>query len=137
MGNKNKTVSFRINEGTFEELREIAEKRDLSLSSVFRDYVDTFVESDGQVEVVHRNGLENGEADFPPTVEVPKTFVREHERLELENEYLELEVEHLREQLEEHKEYITELKRRLEGDEDVVYLEDMDEEETFRIGGPE
>jgi len=137
MGNKNKTVSFRVNEGTFEELREIAEERDLSLSSVFRDYVDTFVENEGRVEVVPKNGLEDPEADFPPKIEVPKEFIREHERLELENEYLELEVEHLREQLEEHKEYIAELKERLESDEDVIYLEDLDEEpdeQTFRIG---
>jgi hypothetical protein len=136
MSNKNKTVSFRVSEGTFEELRDVAEERDLSLSSVFRDYVDTFVAHEGQVEVVPKDGLEDPEADFPPRVEVPKEFVREHERLELENEYLELELEHLRQQLEEHKEYIAELKERLESDEDVIYLEDLDdeEEETFRIG---
>jgi len=138
MGNKNKTVSFRVNEDTFEELREVAEGRDLSLSSVFRDYVDTFVAHEGRVEVVPKEGLDDPDADFPPKVEVPKEFIREHERLELENEYLELEVEHLREQLDEHKEYIAELKERLESDEDVIYLEDLDgetdEEETFRIG---
>ena len=139
MGNKNKTVSFRVNEGTFEELQAVAEERDLSLSSVFRDYVDTFVENEGRVEVVPENDLEDPEADFPPKAEVSKEFIREHERLELENEYLELEIDHLREQLDEHKEYIAELKQRLEDDEDVIYLEDLDgaDEETFRIGGPE
>jgi len=139
MGNKNKTVSFRVNEGTFEELREVAEERDLSLSSVFRDYVDAFVTHEGQIRVVPEDSMEDPDADFPPKVEVPRDFIREHERLELENEYLELEIEHLREQLEEHKEYISELKERLEGDEDVIYLEDLDGgeesgEETFRIG---
>ena len=52
MGNKNKTVSFRVNEDAFETLQEIAEERDLSLSAVFRDYVDMLVAHDGQVAVV-------------------------------------------------------------------------------------
>ena len=47
MGNKNKTISFRVNEDAFETLREIAEERDISLSAVFRDYVDTLVALDG------------------------------------------------------------------------------------------
>ena len=34
MGNKNKTISFRVNEDAFETLREIAEERDISLSAV-------------------------------------------------------------------------------------------------------
>ncbi|MFB6173657.1 MAG: CopG family transcriptional regulator [Halobacteriales archaeon] len=135
MGNKNKTVSFRVNEGTFEELREVAEENDLSLSAVFRDYVDTFVAHDGQVRVVPEDSLEAGsdEEGFAPTVEVPTSFIREHERLELE-------AEHLREQLEEHKRYIDVLEERIEEgeDEDVVYLEDLDEEitdeESFTIG---
>ena len=38
MGNKNKTISFRVNEDAFETLREIAEERNISLSAVFRDY---------------------------------------------------------------------------------------------------
>jgi regulator of replication initiation timing len=71
-------------------------------------------------------------------VEVPKDFIREHERLELEKEYLELEVDHLRERLAEHKEYIEALQERIESDDDVIYLEDLDDElsgeETFRIG---
>ncbi len=141
MGNKNKTVSFRVNEETFEELRDIAEKRDLSLSSVFRDYVDMFVDHEGQVRIIAKDSLEDEEGEFPPTIEVSKDFVREHERLELEKEYLELEVDHLREQLEEHQAYIRELQDRLESDgDDVIHLEDLDEEisdsgeETFRIG---
>ena len=138
MGNKNKTVSFRVNEETFESLREIAEEHDLSLSSVFRDYVDTFVANEGQVKVISEDHLDDPDEDFPPRVEVPKDFIREHERLELEKEYLELEVEHLRERLEEHKDYIEALQERIENDDDVIYLEDLDEEltegETFRIG---
>ena len=101
MGNKDKTVSFRVNEDTFGELRDIAEERDISLSSVLRDYVDTFVSHDGRVRVVGEDGIDDPESDFPPRVEVPKEFIREHERLEMEKEYLELEVGHLREQLEE------------------------------------
>ena len=134
MGNKNKTISFRVNEDAFETLREIAEKRDISLSAVFRDYVDMLVDHSGRVEVVpeaelgHRDDAEG----FPPTVEVPKSFVREHERLELE-------AEHLREQLEEHKEYLNHLREQLDEDdeEDVVYLEDLDtdrDEHSFQIG---
>ena len=121
MGNKNKTVSFRINQETFEELREIAERRDLSLSAMFRDYVDAVVANDGQVEVVPEHQLADGDQEFPPTVEVSTSFVREHERLELE-------AEHLREQLDEYKRYVQTLRDRLEDDdgEDVVHLEDLD-----------
>ena len=137
MGNKNKTISFRVNEDAFETLREIAEERDLSLSAVFRDYVDTLVAHDGQVRVVPEHELNEGEEDdsaFPPKVEVPKSFVREHERLELE-------AEHLREQLEEHKRYVTELRQRLEAEsdeEDVIQLEELDdgddeEEQSYRF----
>ena len=131
MGNKNKTISFRVNEDAFETLRDIAEERDLSLSAVFRDYVDTLVAHDGQVRVVPEHeleGLDEGDEDassFPPKVEVPKSFVREHERLELE-------AEHLREQLEEHKRYVTELRQRLDeesNDEDVIHLEELDGDE--------
>ncbi|WP_135821579.1 ribbon-helix-helix protein, CopG family [Halostella litorea] len=137
MGNKNKTISFRVNEDAFETLREIAEERDLSLSAVFRDYVDTLVAHDGQVRVVPEHELNEGEEDdstFPPKVEVPKSFVREHERLELE-------AEHLREQLEEHKRYVTELRQRLEeqsDEEDVIQLEELDggddeDEQSYRF----
>ena len=140
MGNKNKTISFRVNEDAFETLREIAEERDISLSAVFRDYVDTLVAHDGQVRVVPEHELKGGSAtetaapaeSFPPKVEVPKSFVREHERLELE-------AEHLREQLEEYKQYVTKLSRELEAQEaeDIVQLEELDEdaeEEPFRLG---
>ncbi|MBB6647172.1 ribbon-helix-helix protein, CopG family [Halobellus ruber] len=135
MGNKNKTISFRVNEDAFETLREIAEERDISLSAVFRDYVDTLVAHDGQVEAVPEHELEQLRSDddaepFPPTVEVPKSFVREHERLELE-------AEHLREQLEEHKEYVTYLQERLEADdEEIIHLEDLDrdDDEAVRLG---
>ena len=124
MGNKNKTISFRVNEDAFEKLREIAEERDISLSAVFRDYVDTLVAHDGKVQVVTEQELqeleESGENSFPPKVEVPKSFIREHERLELE-------AEHLREQLEEHKRYVNYLRERLESEEDeVIMLEDLD-----------
>lgn len=125
MGNKNKTISFRVNEDVFETLREIAEERDISLSAVFRDYVDTLVAHDGQVEVVPEHEADATAAEeFPPRVEVPKSFVREHERLELE-------AEHLRDQLDEHKRYITQLRQRLEDDEEieeVVHLEELDRE---------
>ncbi|MFB6135783.1 MAG: ribbon-helix-helix protein, CopG family [Halobacteriaceae archaeon] len=125
MGSKNKTVSFRVDEDTFESLRDIADERDLSLSAVFRDYVDELVAHDGKVEIVPEGGATEAAGDepsFPPRVEVPKSFVRDHERLELE-------ADHLREQLEEHKRYIRHLQRRLESEEDVeevVSLEDLD-----------
>ena len=139
MSNKNKTVSFRIKEDSFERLRGIAEERDLSLSAVFRDYVDALVAHDGQVEVVPEHQVREidaedaNEDEFPPTVEVPKSFVREHERLELE-------AEHLREQLEEHKRYITRLRERVEeADEDeVIQLEEIDgelvDDEPYQLG---
>ncbi len=125
MGNKNKTVSFRVHEDAFNALQEIAEERDISLSAVFRDYVDLLVEHDGQVEVVPEaelGGRKSEEKTFPPTVEVPKSFVREHERLELETE-------HLREQLEEHKAYVSELREQVETEsaDEVILLDDLDE----------
>jgi regulator of replication initiation timing len=65
---------------------------------------------------------------------VPKSFVREHERLELE-------AEHLREQLDEYKRYVTKLSQRLEeeDEEEIIQLEDLDdeheeEEPSFRLG---
>jgi hypothetical protein len=124
---KNKTISFRIGEGKFRNLRNIADEKDLSLSSVFRDYVDTFVSHDGQVEVVPEHGVRN-EADqisddFPLSVEVPKSFVREHEQMELE-------CEHLREQLDEYKQYARRLEDELEEleefDDGMVRLEEVD-----------
>jgi len=138
MGNKNKTISFRVSQEKFETLRDIAEERDISLSAVFRDYVDMLVAHDGQVEVVPEHEIsESSESSstesFPPKVEVPKSFVREHERLELE-------AEHLREQLEEHKRYVTKLRQELDehDQEDVVHLDELDgeqeEESPYRIG---
>jgi len=132
MGNKNKTISFRVNEDTFDALRDIAEERDLSLSAVFRDYVDSLVTHDGQVQVVPENGSGSGDGDeFPPTVEVSKSFVREHERLELE-------ADHLRAQLDEHKAYIDHLRDQLEGGDDVeevVHLEELDnDDEPYQLG---
>jgi len=132
MGNKNKTVSFRVNEDAFETLRDIAEERDLSLSAVFRDYVDMLVAHDGQVEVVPEHELArrpDDEPSFPPTVEVPKEFVREHERLELERE-------HLQEQLEEYERYVEHLQEQLENDEEVIHLDDLDggRDEPYQLG---
>ena len=135
MGNKNKTISFRVSQEKFETLRDIAEERDISLSAVFRDYVDMLVAHDGQIEVVPEHEVSDSEesetASFPPKVEVPKSFVREHERLELE-------ADHLREQLEEHKRYVTKLRQEPDehDQEDVVQLEDLDdgEDEPYRIG---
>jgi 5-bromo-4-chloroindolyl phosphate hydrolysis protein len=136
MGNKNKTISFRVNEDVFETLREIAEERNISLSAVFRDYVDTLVAHDGQVRVVPENELgEEKSEEFPPKVEVSKSFVREHERLELE-------AEHLRDQLDEHKRYITQLRKQMNADEDIdeiVHLEELDrengeKEDPYRLG---
>lgn len=139
MGNKNKTISFRVSEETFDALREIAERRDISLSAVFRDYVDQLVSHDGQVEVVSEQELtDDRDAEgLPPRVEVPKSFVREHERLELETD-------HLREQLQEHKEYVRHLRQKVnEQDDDIVQLEDLDkdrdplsesDDHTFQLG---
>jgi hypothetical protein len=126
MGNKNKTISFRVSEDAFEELRDTAEERDLSLSAVFRDYVDTFVAHDGQVRVVPEHELESMNEDdssFPPKVEVPKRFIREHERLELE-------AEHLREQLDEYKHYVNHLREKLESDDEVIHLDDLDPDDV-------
>ena len=126
MGKKDKTVSFRVNQDAFEALRSIADERDISLSAVFRDYVDALVEHDGQVEVVPEEVADDGELSFPPTVRVPKSFVREHERLELE-------AEHLREQLDEYKRYVDHLRAELdETDDDEVFLEELDRERGER-----
>jgi hypothetical protein len=129
MGKKDKTISFRVKQDTFEALREIADERDLSLSALFRDYVDALVEHDGQIEVVPEGAGDDESAEeepsFPPTVAVPKSFVREHERLELE-------ADHLREQVEEYRRYVAHLHDQLDdGDEsdDVVFLEELDGDE--------
>jgi predicted transcriptional regulator len=128
MGTKSKTVSFRVDEDAFEALRHIAEERELSLSALFRDYVDTLVAHDGQVDLVPADASASDDEEFPPTVEVPKSYIREHERLELE-------ADHLREQLEEHKRYIDYLQEQVEkSDEEVVHLEELDNDGTFRLG---
>ncbi|WP_323674436.1 ribbon-helix-helix protein, CopG family [Halorubellus sp. PRR65] len=128
MGNKNKTISFRVNEDAFETLQEIAEERDISLSAVFRDYVDMLVAHDGQVAVMPEHEISDEDTDeeeWPPKVKVPKSFVREHERLELE-------ADHLRDQLDEYKQYVTKLREEVDDDpgEDVIHLEDLDGSET-------
>ena len=112
--NKDKIVSFRVSEDTFETLSEIGDRRDASLSKIFREYVDMLVKRGGDVELVPE-GRAPEDDDFPPKVKVPKQVLREQERLELENE-------HLREQIEEHKEYINTLKDRLEDDENVEHV---------------
>ena len=128
MGNKNKTISFRVNEDAFETLQELAEDRDISLSAVFRDYVDDLVAHDGQVSVVPDAELDDDAAPFPPRVEVPKSFIREHERLDLE-------ADHLREQLEEHKRYVAYLESQLQDQsEDVILLDDLDGQDTDEMG---
>lgn len=141
MGNKNKTISFRVKEAKFDELRRIADAEDLSLSKLFRNYVDSFIAHEGNVEVVPKHKIRDeatGDRDFefPVKVEVPKSFVREHERLELE-------CEHLREQLDEYKRYTTRLTSELDeiesNREDIVHLEELDtksdpDDSTFHLG---
>jgi hypothetical protein len=118
--NKNKTISFRVNESTFESLQQISKENGMSLSAVFRDYVRMFVERRGQVRVVAEDPLTDSDAGFPPRVEVPTSFLRDHERLELETE-------HLRAQLAEYKRYITSIQSR-EAESEVIFLEDLDAE---------
>jgi hypothetical protein len=132
MGKKDKTISFRVSQDAFESLGEIADERDLSLSALFRDYVDALVAHDGQVEVVPEHAADDEEPSFPPSVTVPKSFVREHERLELE-------ADHLREQVEEYRQYVAHLHDQLdeESDDDVVYLEDLDGDDEDDDRDPE
>lgn len=100
---------------------------------MFRDYVETLVAHDGKVEAVPENQVRDDEDSFPPKIEVPKSFIREHERLELE-------AEHLRDQLQEHKQYVRHLKAKVdeETEEEVIHLEELDDEiesdEPFRLG---
>lgn len=133
MGNKNKTISFRVNEEAFDALSEIAEERNISLSAVFRDYVDSpDPRREGPVVPEDSTRARDGDDDdFPPTVEVSKSFVREHERLELE-------AEHLREQLDEQKAYIDHLRSQTDSEDeigDVVKLEELDDDdEPYQLG---
>ena len=92
----------------------------MSLSTVFRDYVRMFVERRGQVRVVPEDPLTDSDAGFPPRIEVPTSFLRDHERLELE-------AGHLRAQLAESKRYISALRER-ETESEVIFLEDLDAE---------
>lgn len=129
MTSKNKTISFRITEEQFEELQRVAEDSEESLSAIFRDYVDDLIEHDGQTTVVPEGKNIRSDSvetqEFPPKVEVSKTFVREHERRKLE-------CEHLREQLAEYKKHVSRLEREKERaetqTEDVTRLEDLDYE---------
>ncbi|MDY6774896.1 MAG: CopG family transcriptional regulator [Halobacteria archaeon] len=108
--NKDKTVSFRVSEETFETLSEISERRDTTLSDIFRQYVDSLVSHDGDVSVVPDDSvIEEVDDDFPPKVKVSKEVLRENERLELENR-------HLRERLEEYEEYVEKLRERHDGE---------------------
>lgn len=137
MGNKDTTISFRVAADAATKLTEIAEERDISMSAVMRDYVDMLVAHDGRVTVVPEHQVtEAADVDeqFPPTVEVPTSFVREHERLELE-------ADHLRDQLNEYKRYVTAMREELDAtdNEEVIRLEDLDseiesEEDHFTIG---
>ncbi len=95
---KDRTVSFRVSEETFTELSEIAERRETTLSDLFREYVDALVKHEGDISLTNDDNRQ-----YPPKVEVPTEMVREHERLELENK-------HLKEKLEECEGYIDRLK---------------------------
>lgn len=131
MGSKDRTVSFRLQEDTYESLRDVADDVDASLSETFREFVAAFNDHDGHVEAVPAHEAPESAGDgFPAAVEVPTQRVREHERLELE-------VEHLREQLSEHRQHATDLRDRV--DElaaeraDRVLLEDLDTVSGFRV----
>lgn len=135
MGNKDTTLTFRVTEDTAEQLRHIANQRDLPLSAVFRDYANMLVTHDGRVSVVPDHAIDEStvnDAEFPPTVEVSTSFVREHERIELEND-------HLRAQLEEYKSYVTQLLEEVESAEDegeVINLEELERELDIDPDGP-
>lgn len=132
MGSKDKTVSFRVQEDRFEELRDVSESMEPSLSQIFRDFVTVFNDHDGAVEAVpaHEFGVEEGDDEFPASVTVTKERVRRHERLELETE-------HLREQLDEYRAHATGLKAQVEAAEasraDVVVLEELDAVSEFEL----
>lgn len=129
MGNKDTTLTFRVTEDTADALRHIADERDLPLSAVFREYAKLLVAHDGRVAVMPDHAVDEAsvdDSDFPPTVEVTTSFIREHERLELETD-------HLRSQLEEYKSYVTQLLEELESreaeeDERVIDLDELDRE---------
>lgn len=132
MGSKDKTISFRLGEGRFEELQDVSESLDPSLSQIFRDFVTAFNDHDGRVEAVpkHQAPSETSDEEFPIRVEVSKSLVREHERLELE-------AEHLREELHEYRSYASDLEEQVENaereDTELIVLEDLDTVSDFRI----
>lgn len=132
MGSKDKTVSFRVQEDRFEELRALSESMEPSLSQIFRDFVTVFNDHDGAVEAVpaHQFDVGEGADGFPATVTVPTEQVRRHERLELETE-------HLRAQLDEYRAHAQQLEADVEAAEasreDVVLLEDLDTVSDFEV----
>lgn len=132
MGGKDKTVSFRIAEDRFDALKDVSADLDPSLSQIFRDFVTVFNDHDGKVNVVPQHEVPNDPSNdgFPATVEVSKSMVREHERLELETE-------HLREELKEYRAQSTDLKAELEATEaeqaDLIILDDLDTVTDFQI----
>lgn len=132
MGGKDKTVSFRISEDRFEALKDVSADLDPSLSQIFRDFVTVFNDHEGKVKAVPRHEVpdETSDGGFPATVEVSKSMVREHERLELE-------AEHLREELQEYKAHSTDLEAQLEDAEaeqaDLIILDDLDTVTDFQI----
>ncbi|WP_436936560.1 CopG family transcriptional regulator [Halovenus marina] len=127
MSNKAKTISFRVEEEKFQKLQTLTTQQNLSLSSIFRDYVDTITAHEGRVSVVPEyevgNTASQASNEFPLTVEIPKSVVREHEQLELE-------CEHLREQLTEYQQKVSHLESELESEksatQQMVYLEELD-----------
>jgi regulator of replication initiation timing len=132
MGSKDKTISFRVREERFEALKNVSDEMDPSLSQIFRDFVHVFNDHNGRVEVVPQHEApQETEADgLRMRVEVPKSRIREQERLELETE-------HLREELNEYKQYASHLKEEVEAiesaREDVIVLEDLDIVSDFSV----
>lgn len=132
MGSKDKTISFRVKEEQFDALKDVSDDLDPSLSQIFRDFVSSFNDHNGRVQAVptHEIPDETSTDEFPVQVEVSKSMVREHERLELE-------AEHLREQLQEHRSYASQLETKVEEAEaesaEVVVLEDLEAVSEFQI----
>lgn len=132
MSSKDKTISFRVREERFEALKDVSEDMDPSLSQIFREFVAEFNDHSGRVKAVPQHEVPDSVADdeFPARVQVPKSMIREHERLELE-------AEHLREELQEYRGYSTELESKVEEGEaaegDMIVLEDLDTVSEFTI----
>lgn len=131
MGSKDKTVSFRVGEDQFEDLKRVSDSLEPSLSQIFRDFVTEFNEHEGRVKAVPKHQTPNSSSDgFPMKVEVSKSMVREHERLELE-------AEHLRDELREYRSYASNLEQQVEEaereHEELIVLEDFDSVSDFRV----